>query len=152
MRNWSAQSWPSEVCAGTTDCPEVTSFCQSRRPRQASIVCVLMGSDKRGPVCKFLEGSSHQCTVAAVCAHVPGGVNYGAQHLGESGEPHPMCTTSGVHLLYVTSVPGLSVYLHWMVPGTQATQASPLYLCVFMDPVGFPGGTSGEELACQMQR
>lgn len=42
-----------------------------------------------------------------------------------------------VHLLYVTSVPGLSVYLHWLVPGTHGPK-HPCILCVFMDPVGFP--------------
>ena len=40
------------------------------------------------------------------------------------------------------------MYLHWMVPGTHGPK-HPCILCVFMDPVGFPGGTSGEELACQ---
>lgn len=60
MRNLSAESQPMEGPAGTTICPEMTSFHQSSRwPRQAGIVCIvreyLVGGE---PVCRSLEESS----------------------------------------------------------------------------------------------
>lgn len=58
--------------AGTTICPEVTSFHQSWRwPRQAGIVCIVREYLVGGGTCVQIPGGIlSQCTFPTVCAHV----------------------------------------------------------------------------------